>query len=338
VKRRRPALAAQALSLAWVLAVGGTLPTAASAADSNTAAPGATLRLASWNLEWLLTPATFSALKGHCSSDDDERRTNQRQLPCDVAAQLERSAIDISAMARYAKQLNGDIIALQEVDGAAAARQIFPDYEFCFTGSRAVQNTGFAIRRGVPYRCGADLMALSLGDRVRRGATVTLFPGTPRELQLLGVHLKSGCARQQLDQGPAACRLLAQQVPVLEGWIDSQARANARFAVLGDFNRILLAERGTARAADGQQRNIWAEINDGEPRGATLVNTAAGVAFRNCTAGQNYNGYIDLIVLGAELAQWQKPASFTRVLWDPRDAARYKLSDHCPIAIELKLP
>jgi endonuclease/exonuclease/phosphatase family metal-dependent hydrolase len=338
VNWRRPALAAQALSLALALAANGALPRAASAAAGNTAVPGATLKLASWNLEWLLTPATFSALKGHCTSDDDERRANQRQLPCDVAAKLERSAIDISAMARYAKQLNADVIALQEVDGAVAARQVFPDYEFCFTGSRALQNTGFAIRRGLPYRCGADLMALSLGDRVRRGATVTLFPGTQREVQLLGVHLKSGCARQPLDHGPAACRSLAQQVPVLEGWIDSQARANARFAVLGDFNRSLLTERGAAQAANGAQRNIWAEINDGEPRGATLVNAAAESAFRNCAAGQNYSSYIDQIVLGERLAQWQKPASFMRVIWDPRDAARYKLSDHCPIAVELEIP
>jgi endonuclease/exonuclease/phosphatase family metal-dependent hydrolase len=262
----------------------------------------------------------------------------QRQLPCDVATSLERSAVDISAMARYARSLDADVVALQEVDGAPAARQLFPDFDFCFTGSRALQNTGFAIRRGVPYRCGPDLMALSLGDSVRRGATVALYPGTRHEIRLLGVHLKSGCPRQPLDHGPAACAKLARQVPVLEDWIDAAARAGALYAVLGDFNRNLLGERGAARAANGEQRNVWAELNDGEPRGATLINPAAGEPFRNCASGQNHTGFIDQIVLGEQLASLLAPGSFERLTWDARDAARFKLSDHCPIAIRLKIP
>jgi endonuclease/exonuclease/phosphatase family metal-dependent hydrolase len=302
------------------------------------AAAETTLKLASWNLEWLLTPATFGALKDGCSHNDAERRAAQRQLPCDVAASLERSAVDISALAHYAQALNADVIALQEVDGAAAARQLFPAYDFCFTGSPALQNTGFAVRRGVPYRCGPDLMALSQHDSVRRGATLTLYPGTRHEVRLLGVHLKSGCAWQPLDRGPAACGKLASQVPVLEDWIDTAARAGAWFAVLGDFNRNLLAERGAARASDGAQRNVWAEINDSEPRGATLVNAAAGAAFRNCAVGQNHNGYIDQIVVGEKLAALIVPGSVERLTWDGRDAARFKLSDHCPIAVRLKLP
>jgi hypothetical protein len=194
-----------------------------------------TLKLATGNLEWMLSPATFSALKGSCSGNDAERRIAQRQLPCDVAASLERSAVDSSAMARYARALDADVIALQEVDGAAA-------------------------------------------------------------------------------------------------------RAGAWFAVLGAFNRDLLAERGAARAAHGAQRNVWAEINDGEPRGAVLRNAAAGESFRNCAIGQNHNGYIDQIILGEKLAALQVPGSFERLTWEARDTAKYKLSDHCPIAIRLKLP
>jgi len=326
------ALAAIAAALAVALAV--AYATVAPAA----AGPPGTLKLATWNLEWLLTPATFSALKGNCSRNDAERRAAQRQLPCDVAAHLERSAVDISAMARYARALDADVVALQEVDGPAAARQLFAGYEFCFTGSRALQNTGFAIRRGVPFRCGPDLMALSLGDSVRRGASLILYPGTRHEIRLLGVHLKSGCARQRLDEGPEACRRLARQVPVLEDWIDAAARAGAWYGVLGDFNRNLLAERGAARAANGAQRNVWAELDDGEPRGATLINVAAGEPFRNCVSGQNHSGYIDQIILGEKLATRLVPRSFERLTWTAQDAARFKLSDHCPLAIRLRIP
>jgi hypothetical protein len=127
-------------------------------------------------------------------------------------------------------------------------------------------------------------------------------------------------------------------VPVLEDWIDAAARAGAWFAVLGDFNRNLLAERGAARAPDGSERNLWPELNDGEPPGASLVNVAAGEAFRNCASGQNHTGYIDQIILGSRLASRLVPGSFERLIWEAHDAARYKLSDHCPLAIRLKLP
>lgn len=325
------------VSAIWRWAPGSLAIMLSLVAATQTATAATTLKLATWNLEWFLQPATFAALKRSCSRNDDERRSAQRQLPCDVVRTLERSAVDISAMARYAKTLDADVIALQEVDGAAAARRLFPDHEFCFTGSRALQNTGFAIRRGVPYRCGPDLMGLSLGDSVRRGATVTLYPQSTREIQLLGVHLKSGCSRQPMDEGGAACRQLARQVPVLEEWIDGRARAGARFAVLGDFNRDLLRERGNARSDRGEQRNLWNEINDGEPRGATLVNISTGEKFRNCAAGQNHSGFIDQIVLGERLAQQRVGDSFERLTWDARDAARFRLSDHCPLAIRLKI-
>ena len=105
----------------WLLAA--SLALAALTLPALAAAPAGTLKLATWNLEWFLQPETFAALKRSCASNDAERRSAQRQLPCDVARTLERSAVDISAMARYAKSLDADVVALQEVDGAAAARR-----------------------------------------------------------------------------------------------------------------------------------------------------------------------------------------------------------------------
>lgn len=302
-----------------------------------------TLKLATWNLEWLMTPAALNSLKGSCSRGGKERTAARaaRSIPCDVVARFERSRTDFAGLARYARKLDADVIALQEVDGARAAALVFApsDYEFCFTGAHAVQNTGFAIRRGIAYHCGPDVSALSLGDRVRRGAVLTLYPGTRAEMRLLGIHLKAGCARGPLNTArrTTPCRLLTQQVPALESWIDSEARSGTRYAVLGDFNRELLAEQGTTRAADGSQVNVWAEIDDGDPPNARLLNTAAGQPFRNCARGQLYKGFIDYIVLGPGLATALVPASFERLTYTTRDAARLKLSDHCPVAIRLRL-
>ncbi|MCC7464214.1 MAG: endonuclease/exonuclease/phosphatase family protein [Gammaproteobacteria bacterium] len=338
--------------LALLLLLAGGIAVAAGPARA--ARSPATLKLATWNLEWLMTPATFNALKSTCTppaasparAPHPRRRPYPqgagRSIPCDVAARLERGRADFAALARYARALDADVVALQEVDGPEAAALVFPAarYRFCFTAARAVQNTGFAIRRGIAHRCGADYTPLALGTRLRRGATLVLYPGTRSEVQLLGVHLKSGCARGPLSAAPPpaeACTLLARQIPALEAWIDNAAVNSRRYAVLGDFNRDLLAERGPARAPDGAQLNLWPEIDDGEPPGARLVNSVAGERFSNCVRGAMHTGYIDQILLGPALAARRVHGSFQRLAYTPRDAWRLKLSDHCPIAIRIAL-
>jgi endonuclease/exonuclease/phosphatase family metal-dependent hydrolase len=299
------------------------------AASGGAAAPGApvTLKIATWNMEWFLTPASFNELKGACTRDERAHRRHPRSIPCDVAATLERSATDLAAMAQVAEVLNADLVAIEEVDGPAAANQVFRGYQFCFTGGREVQNTGFAIRRGLPYRCGPDLVELSLGDELRRGATLVLYPGSARELHLLAVHLKSGCARGSRDSRAQACARLARQAPALHAWGAAERRAGHRFAVLGDFNRDLLHEQG-----DGLWARMGADTDD-----ARLVNTAAAAAFHNCYAGQTHTGYIDYILLGSTLASALVPGSFERLAYAPADAWRLKLSDHCPVAVRLHL-
>src|SRR5262249_49920852 len=158
-------------------------------------------------------------LKTNCAPEGTAARGDVRQLPCDVASRLERSSRDFAVLARYARELDADVVALQETDGAEAARLVFPDYEFCFTARTHVQNTGFAVRRGIPFRCGPDDRELSLGDSLRRGKEITLFPGTPQEMRLLSVHLKSGCSSKPLTAPDKACRELGRQAPILEAWL-----------------------------------------------------------------------------------------------------------------------
>ncbi len=314
----------------WVCVLFSAFPTAVPAAAPSGAAAD-TLKLASWNIEWLLTPATFNQLRERCTPDGQPPRA-RRSLPCDVAADLERSATDLAALRRYARELDADVIALQEVDGASAARQIFEGYEFCFTGSNALQNNGFAIRRGLPFRCGADLKDLSLGDNVRRGVEVVLFPDSPRAIHLLGVHLKSGCAMERLDSSESACRQLAAQAAPLQRWIGAQVAARRRFALLGDFNRNLLAESRSTPAT-----GLWRQISGGPRRQSSLAITAAGSTFRNCAIGQRYSSYIDYILLGNQLQPQLIAGSFERTTWSAKDAGRRKLSDHCPISVRLRM-
>jgi len=287
------------------------------------------LKLASWNLEWFMKPETLQALTPACTPADAPRDGARRAVPCDVAHELVRSREDIAALRRHARKLDADVVSLQEVDGPEAARLVFPDYEFCFSGRVAVQNNGFAIRRGLPFTCASDLTAISLNDDVRRGVELRLFPGTPRELRLLSVHLKSGCSRDSLAATRPACGELARQVPELERWIDTQAGEHKPFAVLGDFNRDLRREPAGP--------SLWADIDDQDPPEADLVNTAEGQSFQNCMPSQTFSGYIDYIVLGRRMARGLVNDSFGRALYRPKDAQRRKLSDHCPVFIRLRV-
>ena len=329
---RRPLMLLLAVAATTAAAVAFAAAPGAAGRAAQPATASAELKLATWNLEWLLTPDTFQALRPHCARDDGERHA-ARQLPCDVAHGLERSAADLAALRRYAERLDADVVALQEVDGANAARQLFRDHEFCFTGGGALQNTGFAIRRGIPHRCAADVRGLSLGDTLRRGAALVLYPDSPRELHLLSVHLKSGCARQALDGGVRACATLAHQVPALSAWTAAQARAGHRFALLGDFNRDLLAERADAGAS---HPTLLGALNDGVPAAARVYSAATRNDFRNCARGQRHTGFIDYILLGTALADRRVPGSVERLVFASDDAAHRILSDHCPIAVRIR--
>jgi endonuclease/exonuclease/phosphatase family metal-dependent hydrolase len=290
--------------------------------------PPDTIKLATWNLEWFMKPETLRALTPACTAPDAPRDGARRSIPCDVAHELARSGEDIAALRSHARALDADVVALQEVDGAEAARLVFPGYEFCFSGRVAVQNNGFAVRDGLPFTC-RDLDELSLSDDVRRGVELRLFPGTPREIRLLSVHLKSGCARDSLAATRPACGQLSRQIPTLERWIDTQASEHKPFAILGDFNRDL------RREPEGP--SLWGELDDHDPPEADLVNTAEGHSFQNCLPSQTFSGYIDYIVLGRRMARGLVNDSFGRALYPPEDALRRKLSDHCPVFIRLRL-
>jgi len=320
------------LSILLLALLASTSEVSASNATSST-----TLRMATWNLEWLIAPREFRELTATCLPRNASPGNRERYIPCNVADELQRSEADFRALRKVAADLDADVIALQEVDGPVAARKVFPKHDFCFTKRPGVQNNGFAIRKGIPFRCAADVESLSLGGRVRSGSHLVLYPNDRREIHLLSVHLKAGCPRRPLDDPRRDCETLAKQVPLLEAWIDEQAAADRKFALLGDFNHDF-SIRGPARTDDGTLRNFWAEIDDGEPAGARLVNVLSGERFVNCSAGQNYGSYIDHIVLGEKLAALRVPGSFIRTTFDEGDALKRKLSDHCPVGIEVSLP
>jgi exonuclease III len=298
------------------------------------------ITLATWNLEWLMTPETFKALAPYCRKEHQDVYGVERALPCDVVRHKARRPEDYARLRFYAEQLDADVIALQEVDGPGAAALVLPNYDFCFTARRNLQNNGIAIRRdrGIRFRCDADVRGLGLArGRLRYGAAVTLFPGTNIEMHLLDVHLKSGCAQKPLYKAEDSCRLLSRQVPVLEGWIDNAAKQGQRFIVFGDFNRRLSKEGREARDRLGRPMALWPEINDGDPPGAILSDVTANSRYIKCHPRESYDSYIDHIVAGALAAQHLDAATVRRTTYTEADVHNFKLSDHCPISVGYRL-
>jgi endonuclease/exonuclease/phosphatase family metal-dependent hydrolase len=259
----------------------------------------APLRLASWNIAWLAAR--------------------------DGTGTVPRQGADYERLRRYAERLDADVVALQEIEGVAAARRVFDPARYAFlfaAGGGSDQRAGFAWKKSLRVTAHPDVVALALGGRSRRGADITVHTAGG-DLRLLSIHLKSGCASGRLDGPEDACAMLRRQSLLLEDWIDARAREQVPFAVLGDFNRRFSA-----------MDSFWVGLDDADPPESDL--TDAGFGRRPPCWGGRYRQYIDHIVLSRTASAWLLPNSFAQQVYDPSDQGRMAvLSDHCPIAAVL---
>ena len=269
------------------------------------------IKLATWNIAWLtLKPA------GH------------PDLPRDIRA---RTPEDFRLLRGYAERLNADVIALQEIDGEAAAARVFDPatHVFHLTDEDNVQRPGFSVRRTLRMTRNPDLAELDTRPRarfsLRRGADITVETQSGARLRLLSVHLDAGCSEDPLAPNPTRdCESLARQAQILARWVGARRREGIPFAVLGDFNRrmgerddflpIVEAGQRLLRATEGFQSPCWSDARGGRP-------------------------FVSHILLGGEAAGWAVPRSMSVLVYAERDRSyRERLSDHCPVSVRLRLP
>jgi endonuclease/exonuclease/phosphatase family metal-dependent hydrolase len=277
-----------------------------------------TFKLASWNIAWL-------------AEHKYNKRTEQ----------------DYQALAAYAKQLDADVIALQEVEGSALASKVFgDDYDYYFSTNDWVQRVGVAVKKSMGFTVTAqEYRPLNVG-RVRYGMDITLSKNNEK-FRLLAVHLKSGCFEKALDddsvakmanasknqqRSKAACQKLAKQIEPLESWIDQRATEGVPFVVIGDFNRRF--NRDIAKAY-GENQGLWQAIDD---EGAEDL-WAPTIALDSGCWGGYYKDYIDHIVFDPKAKQNYQVDSFQQLVFKGKYSKQLSrsLSDHCPISVELSL-
>ena len=260
------------------------------------------LKLATWNLDWLTVRSPEAA-----------------DLPPDAHP---KRAEDIEILNHYAAELNADVIAIQEVDGAAVAARVFPadKYSIHMSHDHEVQRVGVVVRRGLHYDVNADLTDLNIDHHLRSGVDITLRLA-PAPLRILAVHLKTGCFDRPLrERGRNDCAELRKQLTVLADWITARRSEGVAFTVLGDFNRHM----------EGRDK-FWSTL----ARAAPLTRATEGRS-SPCWGGE---AFIDHIILGGAARDWLEADSL-RVLTYRETSAGWKdrLSDHCPVSVRLRLP
>jgi len=277
-----------------------------------------TLKVASWNIAWL-------------GSHGFNKRTET----------------DYKELARYAKQLDADVIALQEVENSAYARKVFGDeFDYYFSTKNWVQRVGVAVRKSKGYQVtSSEYKELDVG-RVRHGMDITLTKGDEK-FWLLAVHLKSGCFEKPLDsitvsnmangsksakKKKNACEKISKQIKPLEAWIDQRATENVPFVVIGDFNRRF--SQDIAKNHD-EDSGLWQAIDD---EGAEDMWAPTLDKNSKCWGGY-YKDYIDHIVFDPMAKQKYVKGSFEQLVFDGKYTKELSrsLSDHCPISAEIEL-
>jgi len=284
-----------------------------------------------------------------------------------------RSEADFAALRKVAVALGADVVALQEVENEAAVARVFDPavYDIVVASRsddrrgdcrgtpgqrRTAQRTGFAIHRARLVAQRLDWRALppfrDIGvDGRRWGTRIRIEPLGAGEdgagLELMSLHLKSGCAWGRLDGHNVRrgqCLILRRQRGILEQWIDGRAADDMPFVLIGDFNRQL----------DQPNDDFWAAIDDGEvcdwrkdrelgraclpgsaaaDEDADLTLASAGVPFAY-PYNPKYPYAVDHFVFSGSAAEWMIGGSYRALGYDADPLP----SDHHPIRILLQLP
>lgn len=282
----------------------------------------ASLTLATWNMEWL-------SEKGDM-------------------IQSKREDQDYLMMNTINSVLDADLLAFQEVDSIEAlSRVVNPDlYDYYFSdraerlgfSRRSQQYTGWAVKKNLDVIDRQDYQPLGLptflsaGD-LRYGAYIEVKRDGLPPLHLLSIHLKSGCFETPVRRNNS-CKKLDHQIEALIIWIQTRIRLGQEFVIAGDFNHYL------------NESNEWVwdklekEIGQGNLVKLT-ENTPAKCKARKFNYRTKrwehvvYSKLIDHIIASKGALSSMSIPQAKQYQFSYHAVATYRLSDHCPIIVNL---
>lgn len=282
----------------------------------------ASLRLATWNMEWLSDKGDI--LQG---------RRNQN---------------DYLMMQQITSVLDADFIAFQEVDSLDALEKVIPTNEYQFFLSeraseqthkkKSQQYTGWAVRHRHQVINRPDFKALALPNilgksNLRYGSYIELIRPDAPNLHMLSVHLKSGCFGKHINS-KRSCDKLRKQINALAIWIQSRVIQNQAFIIAGDFNHYL----------NDTSDWVWQHLTKavGEEH---LVNLTQGTAAKCKSTRYNfrtkrwenviYQKLIDHFIASPSVVSELLLTQAKQYQYSYHASSTYRLPDHCPIFADL---
>jgi endonuclease/exonuclease/phosphatase family metal-dependent hydrolase len=272
---------------------------------SNAAAES--LKVVSWNLEWLSsTPSTH-------------------------IEESQRSQADLNAYQQIVQKLRPNVIAFQEVNDIQVLQNILGDKYNIALSDRSTpryqslqhsdinQYTGVAIDRSLAHSDPEDLV-LSPNRKLRFATYVVLEPKASPPIHLLSVHLKAGCItnfRAKED----SCKTLEQQSERLNRWIGQRIASQQSYLIVGDFNHDLTHPKDW----------MWQRIIANKSPAPVLLSRNLK---SHCIASgktKPYRYVVDHIIASPDLSA----DNLVQVLYSDQDQ-QYRLSDHCPLTATLE--
>jgi predicted secreted acid phosphatase/exonuclease III len=250
-----------------------------------------------------------------------------------------RTPAELAALQTYASGLQADVVALQEVASVEAVHLLFPEQDWqvimsarpdsssyeCrgngFTSTQ--QKVAFAIRKSVTVESVEQNTDIGLGSPGLRYGLAVKINKEGETLELLNLHLKSGCFVDDFRRSDSAsCQTFAEQAPILDRWIETREERNTPYIVLGDFNHRLSAPY-----------NRLTQILKNNSDGSASSLHIATKDLLGCHP--RYPAPIDHILVGALPATLNSDRVYVHRFNDMTEEAM--LSDHCAISVELSM-
>jgi len=250
-----------------------------------------------------------------------------------------RTQQELGKLKEYARSLQADIVALQEVASIKAARQLFSDDEWqiyisdrpdsksytCRESGRTStqQKVAFAVRKSLKVNDVRTFGELGLGVEGLRYGLELEVESPLGVMSILNVHMKSGCFVDDYSRADSeACQMFAKQTPILDKWIESKEKQQKPYIVLGDFNHRLSAP----------YNKLTRELtNNANGSASSLVNTTEKLI--GCHP--YYPAPIDHIWAGKLPLELDKKAD-VKLFKDM--APKAMLSDHCAVSLTISHP
>ncbi len=239
-----------------------------------------------------------------------------------------RSKDEFAYLKAVGKQLNADIVALQEVDGEVAARRVLPGYNMYFSSRRDRRRVGFAVRRSafdviVHHE---DFKSISMNNALPRGVDLSVIVSNT-EIRILNIDMIRGCEDKDIKRQTRECSRLRKQWRFLAEWIYQRIEEGVAFAVVGDFGKSFKID---------DDQSAWQMLHGEEVPLGSLVRVTQ--AQQNTCWGGETNYFLNHILLNKKAADFVVPKSFGQVSYDGSSIERQKISEHCPMMVRLDLP